>query len=458
MVRTIILAVLCATALAAPACSCSEPSGKPCRGLQPSDVVFIGIVTDIQEGSAPRTGMDRARSNELQTVRRTSLKVEEWFSRGAESEIVLEQVEPEGMCATNFRMGQRYLVVTGRDSRGVVWQPDVCSGSGSAEGSPLSIEHYRNLRDGKRPASLYGTIWRSYWDLTTGDNRREAEQIADRKISLIGKPGMFSTVSNRDGDFQFDLVPKGKYNVSVDGAAKVQVARLEEPLLTVGENSCDDFSISLEPEGVISGRVINERGVPMRGAHVRVLPKNETPRYDGASDQTDVDGRFTVHGLLPGEYQVAVNFGQLDAKVPYPTTYYPSALERTDAAVVVISEAQKINEIEIRLTARQNTVKVRMTVHWGDGKPVRRAFLGNEGDTGLASDIAIKEIGPGVYELVALTTKLRRVRVYGACTREKKDENGKKWFHSNSDSSEPILLEPSLPLKVTIATVCDGEN
>jgi hypothetical protein len=456
MTRLKFILAMCVSLCFAPAvfaCSCAQPAGKPCRQFRPTNVVFVGTVIDVHEVKVA-TNSTGSGSEEVKTVRRTKFKVEEWLSRGTESEIEIEGDESWGLCTMYFGMGEHYLVVTGRNSNGIIWEPDVCSGSGTVSATSVDVQHFRDIRDGKKPAPVYGSIWRSFWDVTTGDNRKDPEQVSNRKISLIGKNGVFDAISNAEGEFSFESVPSGKYEVKVEHARKVEIPRKDEPEIIVGATSCDQYSISLVPDGIISGRVVDESGLPVADARVRVLPKGVTPRYDMATDETDKNGKFMIDGLLAGDYELAVNFERLDAKIPYPTTFYPSALNRSEATSISLAEDQRVNDIEIRLTAHQATSKVKLTVRWADGKPVRRVSLRGENSSDLIHDIALSEIRPGVYDVTALTAKLRAVRAVGECTRKKTDAQGKVWYVMAGDESAPFRLDPASRIEVTIPTVC----
>jgi TonB-dependent receptor len=86
--------------------------------------------------------------------------------------------------------------------------------------------------------------------------------------------------------------------------------------------------------GVISGRVMDSGGAVLQGARVELQP-------GGAAAVTNQQGEFTISGLTPGEYAVAVNyvgFETFSAKVNVTT----GPVARLDASLKVASQNEEI--------------------------------------------------------------------------------------------------------------------
>lgn len=99
--------------------------------------------------------------------------------------------------------------------------------------------------------------------------------------------------------------------------------------------------------GVITGVVRDQRGQVVEGA--RVSAASRAKRWNGpyravaigVSDDTDDRGMFRLHSLPPGELIVGVLPGQSQGRAS--VTYYPSAIELPDAAVVSLDNGTEVD-------------------------------------------------------------------------------------------------------------------
>lgn len=104
--------------------------------------------------------------------------------------------------------------------------------------------------------------------------------------------------------------------------------------------------IRLWPDGVITGRVTDERGNAVGGAQIEALERVYTgagPRWERPSPalahKTDDQGLYTIDRFLPGDYLIAVRPPApkgADARSVLPT-YYPGVLAAANAGVVTIA-------------------------------------------------------------------------------------------------------------------------
>ena len=83
------------------------------------------------------------------------------------------------------------------------------------------------------------------------------------------------------------------------------------------------------PQGVISGRVVDEDGDPISGASVQILRqaymrgrKQLTPAQ---SNMTNDKGEYRIFGLAPGKYFVTATHSSVEFEQVYGVTYYPNA-------------------------------------------------------------------------------------------------------------------------------------
>lgn len=109
--------------------------------------------------------------------------------------------------------------------------------------------------------------------------------------------------TGQDGSFRIANAAAGLVNVAAFGPGFARQEKLAQQLKAEAENV---FDFELDPGLAIAGVVTDAQGKPIPAARFQVLaiaPK--TPiNVDG---RTDREGRFEVHGLVEGPYQIIVN-------------------------------------------------------------------------------------------------------------------------------------------------------
>jgi len=174
------------------------------------------------------------------------------------------------------------------------------------------------------------------------------------------KPGDYDAGVEKSGYFQVDaeaflVFPGDRPKYHVDPTGPPLRLRLE-----------------LNPPAVLRGRVIGADGNPARAS---------VDLGHGRTVSTDVEGSFTFDRLSPGPYtllarpntieHVAAHEGTRAEVVP---TYYPSAVEPTQAQSIVVRAGAELSGYEIRLQSVP-VYRVRGVVLNPDGKPSARAVV-----------------------------------------------------------------------------------
>jgi protocatechuate 3,4-dioxygenase beta subunit len=144
-----------------------------------------------------------------------------------------------------------------------------------------------------------------------------------------GAPSFDASV-NRDGSFEIRHVPAGSYRVSAWAAVNfardsfVQSIHLGSADVTNSGFNVSGGNYSLEivmnaQAAAIQGAVMDAKDQPVAGATVIAVPDAaRRGRSDTCeSDRADQQGRFNLHGLAPGEYDViAVEYLEDDYRDP----------------------------------------------------------------------------------------------------------------------------------------------
>jgi hypothetical protein len=186
-------------------------------------------------------------------------------------------------------------------------------------------------------------------------------------------------------------------------APPAAAAAAPAPSPAAAPSSADpDRALAAELTGGISGRLLDERGLPLAGTSILALA---TDGGDGQETVSDDDGAFLVAGLRPGRYVVFPALG--------------SALgSRLGARGVDVGAAQ-VTRVDVREQLRGGTVRV--TALHEDGRPAAcEAILvsGRPGAGGsfgplLGHDViwlpglgadrtVLQKVPPGTYTLVLL--------------------------------------------------------
>jgi hypothetical protein len=283
------------------------------------------------------------------------------------------------------------------------------------------------------PYRIAGTIVNSKTAAVLVRSRVTIASVKNRQSNL-------SVISGPDGHFEFH-VPAGKY--SLDGAKRGFIAasynqheQYSTAIVTGSEFDTDNLTLRLAPNAVLSGKVLDEYGEPLRHAQVMTYRENHVQgvsrifRYRGA--MTDDQGRYEVTPLNEGTYFVSAKAApwyaihptsngegatsspaQVDSSldVAYPVTYYGDATEAEDAAPIPVRGGDRL-EADIHLNP---VPSLHLIVHVpedssrGISFPTlqKPAFDGTE----QVENSNIQNIAPGVYELSGVAAGRYTVRM-----------------------------------------------
>jgi len=138
------------------------------------------------------------------------------------------------------------------------------------------------------------------------------------------------------------------------------------PLVVKDGEWLRDVRVTIARPGSISGSVMDERGEPVVGAPVRVLPQlliaGRTQWLVGTFAVTDDRGAYRISGLGPGKYVVSVP--SVQATLPASATVRPpgasAGTSRTD--LIAAGEAARAEKLVVDVADGQQSVVGRYTV------------------------------------------------------------------------------------------------
>jgi hypothetical protein len=211
----------------------------------------------------------------------------------------------------------------------------------------------------------------------------------------------YGTMTDNAGHFLIDDVDPGRYNfaasrngfVTQTYSAQGSTNRNTLLTLTSGEK-LKEIVFKLTPQGVISGRILDEDGEPLANVAVQCLVyryqrgRRQLVNQNGGS--TNDLGEFRLYGLSPGKYVISATYQLRDmfvtttperivgtaqaiqaAEEGYATTYYPNSTSPDNASALEITPGAQISGINMTLV-RIRTVRIKGHLNVGAAPEARR--------------------------------------------------------------------------------------
>lgn len=248
---------------------------------------------------------------------------------------------------------------------------------------------------------------------------------------LAGLTSAYGAVTDAAGHFSIAPIEPGTYFVRPERAGFLPILP-REPLRGPGPSieieagqQVTDYRIEMAPRAIISGRVTNSAGDPVRGVVVRA----ESTSGDDMDlmwltgvGWTDDRGSYRV-GVPPGKYRVRAELPPSPVQEPeeirsdetspaaLPVTWFPQAKDASAAGVVDVAAGKEVNGADIHMV-RAVAINVSGTV---SGLPpgVRAKVhfenmvigFNSSSDAECAPDGSFKRSGldPGIYNVYAET-------------------------------------------------------
>jgi hypothetical protein len=246
-------------------------------------------------------------------------------------------------------------------------------------------------------------------------NSATGSGIAGVTVKLFTRQGVrYETTTDGTGRFSVRGMKEDDYDSSFEheGFAHIET-RVFRRLLHVDGKNPARLDVELTPYAKIRGRVMDPEGKPAADAKVTL---------DGlrAEETTDNDGNFAFNKLLPGSYTVLAKPKPVlpakeaaDNRMEAVPTYFPSAVEKSQAAPVVVRAGADASGNRIQLRSFP-VYRVRGVVFDDAGKPATKttvSLLSREAEPGSGGPVVMKlggsrtriaapELGPAIATTV----------------------------------------------------------
>jgi protocatechuate 3,4-dioxygenase beta subunit len=246
------------------------------------------------------------------------------------------------------------------------------------------------------------------------------------------------TLTDADGTFAFTGLPAGRYDVHGSKPRYVDMSlgsrgpnRPGRPVDLAEGQTIESLALTLPAAGVITGRVFDDAGDVVPGAHVMAMryrsvngERHLMPM--GRSAQADDTGTFRLYGLAPGTYYVSIRaeegFGRFggaelaDANVTgFALTYFPGTTVAEQAQPVeVVAGAEVLADVTLAFTRLTSVTGIVLDAsgapatggHIMTGGGRNRFYFGGGSGGQIKQDgtFTLSGMAPGEYVLQARAT------------------------------------------------------
>ncbi|MGO9096063.1 MAG: carboxypeptidase regulatory-like domain-containing protein [Bryobacteraceae bacterium] len=189
---------------------------------------------------------------------------------------------------------------------------------------------------------------------------------------------MLSTRTDAAGHFRFEEASPWAHLMILRAGYRFINWSLPRPFAQPSSQGISGLRITLAPEAVISGKVLDEDGFPVDNAFIMVLHyqlgngqrqlRQVVTRLGGGIHSDDF-GQFRLAGLLPGRYIIQVtpnNLRSWDSR--YVPLFFPGGLQPAETELFEVKAGQQLSGIELRM-AKYEGVTVTGRVVAPDGSP-----------------------------------------------------------------------------------------
>lgn len=309
-------------------------------------------------------------------------------------------------CIWTFReenIGEQYLFYLKSFDNASVWMASTCGRSRPLEYASDDLLFLNNLSKVKGKTRISGTL--SFFERSSVEGRESVYRtLPGKKVSIRAKDKTYEVTTDKDGIYEIYDLPPGIYEIQPEVPIGLKVGRfgiyrsyvLDDARAAAEQNASRStpkpFEVTLLPKrhayfdfrfevnSRIRGTVVDTLGNPLDGVCLKLLPaEGKVSASFYKADCTEREGRFQIDDIPAGSYVLVINDdGKIDSGEPFPTFYYPSALERPRATVLTIADGDQIDDLVVRPPRMEETIVVEGVLLYSDGNPVDSGYISFE--------------------------------------------------------------------------------
>jgi len=256
-----------------------------------------------------------------------------------------------------------------------------------------------------------------------------------------GGAGQQAITTTEDGKFAFPQVAPGRYSIRVSrtgftrqGSGWTSSVTPQAQVIQVAKGqSVTGVAVRLVPQGVISGRILDEDGDPVQRVNVAAYRYTypggrRTLSHISGSPSNDL-GEYRIWGLTPGVYYVSATPPDMSGPPmmqqqrrrtgeAYATTYFPNADTADRATPLEIGPGSQILNTDVRLRRSRLFQISGVVVDQSSGNASNRAAVqvipvNMQGDAGRVSGARVQEGGKFNIRGLAAGSYLIRAQLFG---------------------------------------------
>jgi hypothetical protein len=381
LIAAFALCLLAVSATQVAACSCA--GGQiPCQAYGEASAVFLGTVINSRIVTTTRGEFE----SQSRVVR---LSIDSAF-RGVEgAEVEVTTGLGGGDCGFGFQQSKQYLVYA-YESGGKLGT-GICSRTRLAANAADDLRFLRSLARSSQGGSITGGVLKARRNEHGGTTY---DPLAGVNILVQGQEDR-KTKTDSSGKYRFENFPAGDYVVKLTLPEGLSTRGEPQEKVTLVDHACAVANFWLEPDGQLSGRVLNPQGLPVSKAEI-FLAEADKERYQGyfESAYSDEDGKYRFKQVPPGRYVLTIRFDGLTSQNrPFPQTYFPGVGEKSQATVISLKEGQKIDAYDLQVPPLPPESEVEGQVLWSDGTPAANARVSYSGGEPIIYSAAIDKDG-----------------------------------------------------------------
>lgn len=338
------------------ACMCGKAA--TCERYNFSKTIFVGKAVGVEK-------VDKGGFETETTV----FEISEMFS-GERTKSIRVRNKSGFSCDVDFTIGETYLVFANGDKRDS-FGTGFCSGNMPLQYAAEQISELRKISGAAGDGRLIGRVLE---ESTKRSKNEERSPIKDMLILITQQSSGRRYNGQTDANGRYDVaVPPGKYIVKAVSPSNSSLTSLfEAEPMEVRSGGCVAGYFVFANDSIVAGRLLDTQGKPAPYVRVELVSVDEKSSYlGGESDQTDVDGYFSIKQIPVGKYTLSVNYNvNPNPEQPFPTTFYSSGGDRSKANILEIGFGSRVEGITWRLPSTLIEKSISGNVVWEDGSPV----------------------------------------------------------------------------------------